>query len=64
MSVDVTSFLTVIAICVLLGPILVVCGWPPLHKAAYEGDLTAAVDLMSSGALLNQKDFKSVLNLR
>jgi hypothetical protein len=32
--------------------------WPPLHKAAYEGDIFAAKALVSSGALLNQKDFK------
>jgi hypothetical protein len=56
------KFLIAIACFALIGPNLVVCGWPPLHKAAYEGDLATAKDLTSSGALLNQKDFKSVLN--
>jgi hypothetical protein len=62
MGLGVNHFLIAIACFALIGPNLVVCGWPPLHKAAYEGDLATAKDLTSSGALLNQKDFKSVLN--
>ena len=63
MGLGVNHFLIAIAWFALIGPNLVVCGWPPLHKAAYEGDLATAKDLKSSGALLNQKDFKSVLNI-
>lgn len=63
MGLGVNRFLIAIACFALIGLNLVVCGWPPLHKAAYEGDLATAKDLTSSGALLNQKDFKSVLNI-
>jgi hypothetical protein len=53
--------LTFIALFFLAAPALVVCDWPPLHKAAYEGDVATAKSLISSGALLNQKDFKCVV---
>jgi hypothetical protein len=50
-----------VAFIFLTAPTAVKCDWPPLHKAAYEGDVATAKALVSSGALLNQKDFKYVL---
>jgi hypothetical protein len=55
------SILTIVALIFLAAPSAVNCDWPPLHKAAYEGDISTAKALISSGALLNQKDFKWVL---
>ena len=50
-----------VAFIFLTAPTAVKCDWPPLHKAAYEGDISTAKALVFSGALLNQKDFKWVL---
>jgi hypothetical protein len=54
---SVGRILTMVALIFLTAPV-VNCDWPPLHKAAYEGDIITAKALVSSGALLNQKDFK------
>jgi hypothetical protein len=51
------SFIALIFLAVLTS---VLGDWPPLHKAAYEGDVDTAKALVSSGALLNQKDSKCV----
>jgi hypothetical protein len=51
-------FVTIIALIFAAAPTSVLCDWPPLHKAAYEGDVSTAKSLIASGALLNQKDFK------
>lgn len=52
-----------VAFIFLTAPTAVKCDWPPLHKAAYEGDVATAKALVSSGALLNQKDFNEMTPL-
>jgi hypothetical protein len=55
-----SHYTALLVLCFCAAQTLVVGDWPPLHKAAFEGDLVTAKILVSSGALLNQKDFKFV----